>query len=101
MVGNNRKEYMKEYRQTYATIRKINTITLMDIIKEEIGCVKCGKKFPPYMIDSHHIGYKKHLVSVLVKDGKIDLLLSEIQKCILLCANCHREIHHENSRYRL
>ena len=46
--------------------------------------------------DFHHIdeSVKKSEVSKLASTGhKWDTIYSEVQKCIMLCAPCHRKIH--------
>ncbi len=32
---------------------------------------------------------------------RIDKVLDEIAKCIVLCANCHREFHYLNDNYQI
>ena len=72
------------------------------LIKDEIGCMGCDIKNPPYYtLDFHHVGKKEYRIHSLINMGIMDILLYEIQKCILLCAMCHRREHHENSRIRV
>jgi len=53
-------------------------------------CVDCGGKFPPECMDFDHIhGEKVHLVS-RIRNGNMQILMEEIEKCDLICANCHR-----------
>lgn len=58
-------------------------------------CIKCGYNKHPAALDFHHenpdekdfnIGKNGHTVSW-------EKLKKELNKCILLCANCHREEH--------
>ena len=59
-------------------------------------CMKCGGEFPPYVFDFHHRDPSE-------KDRSIGTLCSsswekikvELDKCDLLCANCHRIEHYE------
>lgn len=55
----------------------------------------CGENHPA-CLDFHHVGDDKEItVSNAVKDGwSIERVMREIQKCILLCANCHRKLHY-------
>lgn len=81
------------------TIRQISTTMVLNLIKEEIGCMKCKRKdIPAYGIDTHHIIPKEHNISQCMNMGTMDTMLYEIQKCILLCAICHREVHYANNR---
>ncbi len=59
-------------------------------------CVKCGIK-KEYLLDFHHKNKltKKCTISDLMKTGcSIKMLQNEIDKCVLLCSNCHREYHY-------
>lgn len=57
-------------------------------------CQKCGVDYPHYVKDFHHrdgspvfrISGNKAL------HRSLESVLSEIAKCDLLCANCHREL---------
>lgn len=83
-------------------VRTLSTKLVVSLIKEEIGCMKCGdKNIPNYALDFHHIGEKKHCFGSLISMGIMDTLLDEIQKCVILCANCHRGEHHANNRIRI
>lgn len=56
-------------------------------------CEICGEN-RWYVLDFHHIKDKKYEICDLVNRGSMRLLLEELNKCISVCANCHREIHH-------
>ena len=74
-----------------------------DILIQLLGgeCKKCGKLFPQCAMDFHHItGKEKDELTVgnrLRNYSEIvfwERLLPEVvDKCILLCANCHRIEH--------
>jgi len=53
-------------------------------------CVDCGKTFPPEAMDFDHIGEKRVEVSRLLYVSGTAALLAEIEKCEVVCANCHR-----------
>lgn len=61
----------------------------LSIYKSKIGCYKCGYNKCAASLDFHHKnkGEKEH--RVWSPRGK------EFKKCVLLCANCHREEHHK------
>lgn len=57
-------------------------------------CLRCGEMSPP-VLEFHHydpsvkqIGLKK---ANLLRDW--DAVLAEVDRCILLCRNCHAEVH--------
>ena len=57
-------------------------------------CSECGKK-DWRVIDFHHLGNKEINVAWVVKNGwSWERMLTEIQKCIPICANCHRKKHY-------
>ena len=57
-------------------------------------CSKCGYNKCLSALDFHHNrGKKEGHLSRLIKDFSKQKSLKEIKKCILLCANCHREVH--------
>ena len=55
-------------------------------------CVDCGGYFPPTAMDFDHVrGEKIATVSYLIaKKRPWEMILQEISKCELVCANCHR-----------
>lgn len=54
-------------------------------------CLDCGLTFPAECMDFDHvIEGKVDRVSQLAWNGPWDLVLEEIKKCELVCANCHR-----------
>ena len=65
----------------------------MDTFKSA-PCTDCGKTFPPYVMDWDHIRDKAVNLSTLRTQATYsatrDRFLKEIEKCELVCANCHR-----------
>ena len=60
-------------------------------------CVKCGES-RIYVLDFHHVDEtQKDFTIGKLKKGNQKILENEINKCISLCANCHREFHYFNS----
>lgn len=63
---------------------------MLDAIKLGSGCAVCGYDEHPAALDFNHItGRKKFNISQDVKRAW-KAILSEITKCEVLCANCHR-----------
>jgi len=55
-------------------------------------CQSCGES-DPRVLEFHHLGEKENEVSRLMGRGaSLDALIAEIQKCMVLCANCHRKL---------
>lgn len=93
-----KKSYSTESRKT--SIRKAAKVyqqkcrDFVNNYKKEKGCSRCEEdRF--YVLEFHHQGDKESNVADLVSDGvSIKKLLLEIEKCIVVCANCHKEIHY-------
>jgi len=64
--------------------------------KKSHPCQICGEGRIA-CLDFHHVGDEKSAkISYLVGDHvTIDRLIEEVDKCIVVCANCHRIIHSE------
>ena len=64
--------------------------------KETLSCSQCGIKHPA-VIDFHHADPKTKIKSVheFARMGSYKKAFAEVEKCIVLCANCHRILHYE------
>jgi hypothetical protein len=61
--------------------------------KEKVrrGCNECGYDEHPSALDWHHQGEKDMSVATLIGHGYSNERISEeVEKCVVLCANCHR-----------
>ena len=59
-------------------------------------CSKCGYNKCVGALDFHHLNpLEKDPSYSLFKTIFNDRLKKELDKCILLCSNCHRELHYE------
>jgi len=56
-------------------------------------CNMCNGIFPNVAFDFHHLGNKEMDISSMIDRYSEVEIKKEADKCILLCANCHR-IHH-------
>ena len=59
------------------------------------GCAICDEK-DIACLDFHHLRDKEFNIANEIKNLSIDNLKKEIDKCIVLCANCHRKLHYYN-----
>lgn len=58
-------------------------------------CNDCGHMYPYYVMDFDHVrGVKRKAISDMCYINLNDVF-EEIQKCDLVCANCHRERTHQ------
>lgn len=65
---------------------------ILDDIKHENGCSFCGEN-DACCLDFHHIANKSDNVSKLQRDKNVKKICEELNKCIIVCANCHRKLH--------
>jgi hypothetical protein len=83
----NKVRYISEARaQKQATVAKMREL------KAASPCADCGGTFPPECMDfDHRDGEAKVAdVSKLALNGTWRKVLIEVEKCDLVCANCHR-----------
>ena len=68
--------------------------------KRNVPCMDCGGTFPVCCMDFHHvdeetknslIGRKSFLH--VMKKYSVERIDEEIDKCVIVCANCHRIRH--------
>lgn len=59
-------------------------------LKEILPCTDCGHKYPHYVMEFDHVrGVKKASVASLTAQ-RFTLVYRELDKCEIVCANCHR-----------
>jgi hypothetical protein len=62
-------------------------------------CFHCGYAGSYNALDFHHISDKEGRISDMIlrasrgNGRQTELLMAEIRKCVVLCSNCHRELH--------
>lgn len=60
---------------------------------KDVPCADCGGRFPTVCMDFDHLpGFKKlaGVANLTYSLASMDRLLAEIEKCEVVCANCHR-----------
>jgi hypothetical protein len=68
---------------------------IREFLVQKLGgkCKMCNGVFPNVAFDFHHLGNKEADISSMIDKYSEFEIEKEADKCILLCANCHR-IHH-------
>jgi ribosomal protein L32 len=89
--------YMKDAKQINFSRWKKNKVRwhkILDDLKIN-GCAICGYDKCTHALDFHHVNPedKKFKINVNFMAFKVEKITTELNKCILLCSNCHREIH--------
>jgi len=85
----------KDKRRKYNLATKLKLKQYIIDIKSVQGCKLCGFSHPA-ALDFHHrdpMG-KEFAVAVAIRNGYgLNKIKTEIAKCDLICANCHRILH--------
>lgn len=106
------KEYQRNYQRSWHQRhrakrlvkiyeRKAAIYEYIQGIKSQLYCADCGERHPA-TLQFHHLNSedKTFAIGKAVNRGfSLDRIKKEMQKCIVLCANCHA-IRHYNMRSR-
>ncbi len=88
----------KERWLGYAATKRCSRRQVIWEYKVERGCAICGYKEHHAALDFHHLDECEKVGNISqIYQGKWEAVLAEIEKCQILCANCHRIISHEKS----
>ena len=78
---------MRDKQRVSANGRARNLRHFLNEIKMARGCADCGYRQHPAALDFDHIDGKERLVSFCKSKAQA---LREIEKCEVVCSNCHR-----------
>ena len=80
-----------------AVQRRREKVKLMAVEHKGGCCIKCGYNKCMGALEFHHTDptQKDFAISNNGTTKAWSKIIIELEKCILVCANCHREIHHE------
>jgi hypothetical protein len=64
-------------------------------LKAQYSCLKCGENAPACLDFHHRAGSEKdtNISDAVLREWSESRFLSELAKCVPLCANCHRKLH--------
>jgi hypothetical protein len=101
-----RREYNREYQRRWYRGNKalhIKRVAISgrkrrELLSQRVNelknrpCADCGGRFPPCAMDFDHVLGKKidDVSGIRIDTGRWERVLAEIEKCELVCANCHR-----------
>lgn len=92
----NREYYLNRNR------KQRNSIAIfVRTLKEGKLCTDCGLPHPPWRLDFDHLRDKKFDIAAMISLGSRRLILEEVAKCEVVCANCHRDRTHRRKMERL
>jgi hypothetical protein len=73
--------------------RQLKQAYVLDYLKHH-PCIDCGEADPIVLDFDHVSGRKRSRVSALIVSWcSLKILVDEIEKCAVRCANCHRKRH--------
>ncbi len=84
------------YRETYK--RKRHNFKKFAFEYKGSKCAQCGvSNLPLCCYQFHHLKNKKEHIGALLRQTNKQILIDELDKCIMLCANCHLATHWKDS----
>lgn len=96
---NRQRAYQQEWQKNNRKPRcdQGGAITKRNIIisAKSKPCELCGGTFHSSAMHFHHIDPTTKIASIsqLERRGSVAKIIEEMNKCILVCANCHAEVH--------
>lgn len=85
----------KDYYKNKRAKRREALISKLESFKSCLSCALCPES-DPVTLDFHHFDpeQKDSLIFRLANNGvSWNRIVTEIEKCVCLCANCHRKVH--------
>lgn len=58
-------------------------------------CSRCGYGKCPAALEFHHVDPAEKDVNIAAMHRTWESIKKELDRCVLLCSNCHREVHYE------
>ena len=105
-----RRKYNREYQRTWYARNKqlqisrvsVSRVKRRDRLAQWINefkrrpCADCGGEFPPYLMDFDHVSGEKldDICGMRMRTVSREAIRVEIEKCEVVCANCHRARTH-------
>jgi hypothetical protein len=106
-----KREKQKEYSKKYYELNKDKVLASSGKsrrtkraefanFKSRLSCTKCGENHPA-ALDFHHVipNPANAKITDLLRAGRFSFAMEEIMnKCVVLCSNCHRKHHYEEDK---
>lgn len=90
----NHKKFIKQVAAA-TTRRKSKNVGIISALKLKTGCALCGYRRCARALEFHHYQDNKSFsvsVGILGLGMGMRKIMLEVDKCILLCSNCHQEV---------
>ncbi len=90
--------------QSYLAQQKRGKDRKLELIKLKGGkCARCGYDKNFSALEFHHPAPNEKEFQLDLRslsNRKWDVIINEAKECLLLCSNCHAELHHPECRLR-
>lgn len=87
-------------KENSARMKAWRLITKVKMVESMGGCCQiCGYKKSVFSLDFHHLDPKQKELNFGKRENSRNywpIIVNELKKCILLCKNCHAEVHWDN-----
>lgn len=90
-LNKNKPQVRDRIKRSYSN-RTLAFKAVVDDLKASKGCCACEENLPA-CLDFHHVGNKDKNIACLVAGHNLRRLCDELNKCVVICANCHRKHH--------
>lgn len=87
-----RTPYCKNCLIEYNKIRE-QKLKISFVLYKGGKCSKCGYSKNISALEFHHLDSEQKEVNIAHTSKTLEKIKPELDKCILVCSNCHREIH--------
>lgn len=96
-IKNGNQRYKPNCKLCYDTDIVVKRTRIRNLVLEELGyycCKICGYNKSPRALHLHHLDASTKEYQISNMWSKTDQeIKKEASKCVILCANCHAEIH--------
>ncbi len=92
--GTTHKKYKSHCKPCYNLWRTKRYVEKLERIFGPLQCQVCKYSKNLAALDFHHVeSHTKDSGLGMMKTASFERLRREAEKCVILCANCHREVH--------
>jgi len=83
----------KERKNKISNIRRKKITEEIRKFKQDLGCSVCDEN-DPICLELHHLDPSEKEMNISdMKTHSIERIKKEMDKCVVLCSNCHKKVH--------
>ena len=93
-------DWYRSNKERTSSLQKARTDANRQLIADikNVPCADCGGVFPPCVMDFDHVSDDKTRGVAQMMSHSLEVILEEISKCEIVCANCHAIRTHERKQ---